>query len=151
MKRLHVGAQVKDLDASIAFYSALFGSEPTVTRKDYAKWMLDDPRVNFSITARGKKGGVDHLGIQVESEDELAESRDRLEKANLSLLDAGEITCCYARSTKHWVIDPDGVPWETFQTHGLAGDYGRDFLTDEVREAEAAKREPEPKAAGTCC
>lgn len=139
MKRLHVGAQVKNLEPSIKFYSALFGAEPSVVRKDYAKWMLDDPRVNFSITARGKTGGVDHLGIQVDSEDELAESKDRLEKADLSLLDAGEITCCYARSSKHWVVDPDGVPWETFQTHGLTGDYGQDFLTDDLRETQEAK------------
>ena len=136
MKRLHVGAQVKDLDASIRFYTALFGSVPTVTRDDYAKWMLEDPRVNFSITARGKAGGVDHLGIQVESEDELAEAKDRLEKADLSLLDSGEITCCYARSNKHWVIDPDGVPWETFQTHALADDYGEDSLTTELQDAQ---------------
>jgi len=134
MKRLHVGAQVKDLDASIRFYTALFGAVPTVTRDDYAKWMLEDPRVNFSITARGKAGGIDHLGIQVENDDELAEAKDRLQKADLSLLDSGEITCCYARSTKHWVIDPDGLPWETFQTHGLTDDYGQDFLTEEVRQ-----------------
>jgi lactoylglutathione lyase len=149
MKRLHVGAQVKDLDASIRFYTALFGSEPTVTRKDYAKWMLEDPRVNFSITARGKTGGVDHLGIQVESEDELAEAKDRLEKADLSLLDAGEITCCYARSSKHWAVDPDGVPWETFQTHGLTDDYGRDFLTEDVRDREMSAREESSKE--PCC
>lgn len=149
MKRLHVGAQVKDLDASIRFYSALFGAEPTVTRKDYAKWMLEDPRVNFSITARGKTGGIDHLGIQVEDEDELAEAKDRLEKADLSLLDSGEITCCYARSTKHWVIDPDGVPWETFKTHGLTDDYGRDFLTDDVRDQQGAERAATAKE--SCC
>ena len=145
MKRLHVGAQVADLDASIRFYTALFGTEPTVTRDDYAKWMLEDPRVNFSITARGKAGGIDHLGIQVEREDELAEAKDRLEKADLSLLDSGEITCCYARSTKHWVIDPDGVPWETFQTHGLTDDYGRDTLTTEIEDAQ------ERQAAKSCC
>ncbi|MEX0922104.1 MAG: ArsI/CadI family heavy metal resistance metalloenzyme [Rhodovibrionaceae bacterium] len=136
MKRLHVGAQVEDLDASIRFYTALFGIQPSVTRDDYAKWMLDDPRVNFSITGRGKQGGIDHLGIQVESEDELAEAKDRLQKADLSLLDSGEVTCCYARSNKHWVIDPDGVPWETFLTHGLAEDYGQDTLSSELQDAQ---------------
>lgn len=145
MKRLHVGAQVKDLDASIGFYTSLFGAAPTVIRDDYAKWMLDDPRVNFSITARGKQGGIDHLGIQVDSEDELAESKDRLEKADLTLLDSGETTCCYARSNKHWVVDPDGVPWETFKTHGLTDDYGQDFLTEDVREQRGQA------GSATCC
>ena len=98
---------------------------------------------------RGKAGGIDHLGIQVDSEDELAEAKDRLEKADLSLLDSGEITCCYARSTKHWVIDPDGVPWETFQTHGLTSEYGRDFLTDDVRDQQKAEGEEKPST--TCC
>jgi len=94
----------------------MFGAEPTRIESDYAKWMLDDPRVNFAISTRGGKPGVDHLGIQTDSADELAELKARAQQADLSLLDEGETTCCYARSEKHWVTDPQGIAWEHFHT-----------------------------------
>jgi lactoylglutathione lyase len=116
MKRFHVHAHVADLQASIAFYSKMFGAEPTRVESDYAKWMLDDPRVNFAISTRGDKPGVDHLGIQTDDAAELAELKARAQAADLALLDEGETTCCYARSEKHWVTDPQGIAWEHFHT-----------------------------------
>jgi catechol 2,3-dioxygenase-like lactoylglutathione lyase family enzyme len=116
MKRFHVHAHVSDLQASIAFYSKMFGAEPTRVEADYAKWMLDDPRINFAISTRDGKPGVDHLGIQTDSADELAELKARAQAADLALLDEGETTCCYARSEKHWVTDPQGIAWEHFHT-----------------------------------
>ena len=116
MKRFHVHAHVDDLKASVAFYSKLFAAEPTRLEGDYAKWMIDDPRINFAVSTRGGKPGVDHLGIQTDSEDELAELRARAEAAGLAVLDEGETTCCYARSDKHWVADPQGIAWEHFHT-----------------------------------
>ena len=116
MKRFHVHAHVDDLKASIAFYSAMFGAEPTRVEADYAKWMLDDPRINFAVSARGGKPGVDHLGIQTDDAGELAELKARAKAADLTLLDEGETACCYARSEKHWVTDPQGIAWEHFHT-----------------------------------
>jgi catechol 2,3-dioxygenase-like lactoylglutathione lyase family enzyme len=116
MKRFHVHAHVDDLQASITFYSKMFGTEPTRIEADYAKWMLDDPRINFAISTRGGKPGVDHLGIQTDNADELAELKARAQQADLALLDEGETTCCYARSEKHWVTDPQGIAWEHFHT-----------------------------------
>jgi len=116
MKRFHVHAHVDDLQASITFYSKMFGVEPTRIEADYAKWMLDDPRINFAISTRGGKPGVDHLGIQTDNADELAELKARAQQADLALLDEGETTCCYARSEKHWVTDPQGIAWEHFHT-----------------------------------
>ncbi|MEY4562450.1 MAG: lactoylglutathione lyase [Pseudomonadota bacterium] len=116
MKRFHVHAHVEDLQASIAFYSRMFGAEPTRVESDYAKWMLEDPRINFAISNRGGSPGVDHLGIQTDSAEELAELKARAEAADMALLDAGEATCCYARSDKHWVTDPQGIAWEHFHT-----------------------------------
>lgn len=116
MKRFHVHAHVEDLQASIAFYSKMFGAEPTRIESDYAKWMLDDPRLNFAISTRGSKPGIDHLGIQTDSEGELAELKARAQAADLALDDEGETTCCYARSDKHWVTDPQGIAWEHFHT-----------------------------------
>ena len=116
MKRFHVHAHVEDLQASIAFYSKLFAAEPARTESDYAKWMLEDPRINFAISTRGGKPGVDHLGIQTESAAELAALKARAQAADLTLLDQGETTCCYARSEKHWVTDPQGIAWEHFHT-----------------------------------
>ena len=124
MKRLHINLGVADLDASIRFYSTLFAAEPTVLKPDYAKWMLDDPRVNFSLSHCGGTAGINHLGIQAESEAELNEVFDRLEAAGGTVLDEGETTCCYARSTKKWITDPQGVAWETFLTHGASVTYG---------------------------
>lgn len=118
MKRFHVHLHVDDLGKSIAFYSKLFASEPARVENDYAKWMLPDPPVNFAISTRGSKAGIDHLGIQTDSADDLAELKARAEAADLALLDEGETTCCYARSEKHWVTDPQGVAWEHFHTLG---------------------------------
>jgi len=116
MKRLHVHLAVEDLAASIRFYSALFASEPTVEKPDYAKWMLDDPRVNFAISQRGAAPGLDHLGIQVESEAELAEMHTRLEGAAMPVDAQPGTACCYARSDKYWTVDPQGIPWESYHT-----------------------------------
>jgi catechol 2,3-dioxygenase-like lactoylglutathione lyase family enzyme len=125
MKRLHVHVGVEDLDRSIGFYSTLFGAAPTVMKSDYAKWMLDDPRVNFAIsTGAHTARGVEHLGIQVESEDELAEVYARLAAADRPVLEEGKTTCCYAKSEKSWIADPDGIVWETFHTTGEATVYG---------------------------
>lgn len=118
MKRFHIHTHVTDLQASIAFYSKLFAAEPTRLESDYAKWMLEDPRINFAISTRGGKPGVDHLGFQTDTEEELAELRTRARDADLTLLDAGETTCCYARSDKYWLLDPQGVAWEQFHTLG---------------------------------
>jgi catechol 2,3-dioxygenase-like lactoylglutathione lyase family enzyme len=118
MKRFHIHTHVQDLQASIAFYSKLFAAEPSRVEADYAKWMLDDPRVNFAISTRGDKPGIDHLGFQTDTEEELAELKARAEAADMALLDEGETTCCYARSDKHWVVDPQGLAWEHFHTLG---------------------------------
>ncbi len=124
MKRLHVHVGVADLDKSIDFYSHLFAAAPTVRKNDYAKWMLEDPRVNFAISSRPDGGGVRHLGIQVESADELAEVYDRLKKAGGPVFEEGRTTCCYAKSEKSWITDPQGVSWETFLTTGESTTYG---------------------------
>jgi catechol 2,3-dioxygenase-like lactoylglutathione lyase family enzyme len=116
MKRFHVHAHVDDLKASVAFYSKLFAAEPTRLESDYAKWMIEDPRINFAISTRGGKPGVDHLGFQTDSDEELVELKERAQAADMSVLDEGETTCCYARSEKHWVTDPQGIAWEHFHT-----------------------------------
>jgi catechol 2,3-dioxygenase-like lactoylglutathione lyase family enzyme len=116
MKRFHVHAHVADLEASIAFYSKLFAAEPTRVEPDYAKWMLDDPRINFAISTRGGSPGVDHLGIQAETDEELGELKRRAQQADLAMLDQGEASCCYARSDKYWLVDPQGIAWEQYRT-----------------------------------
>lgn len=126
MKRLHVHIAVDDLSKSIDFYSTLFGAPPAVTKDDYAKWMLDDPHVNFAISARARVAGVDHLGIQVDSADELQDLAARLKDAGETTRDQEATTCCYARSDKAWVTDPSGLRWETFFTFGEATSYGED-------------------------
>lgn len=118
MKRFHVHAHVENLQANIAFYSAMFGVEPARIEPDYAKWMLDDPRINFAISTRGDKPGVDHLGIQADTPEELAEMKARANAAELAMNDDGETTCCYARSEKHWLTDPQGIAWEQYHTLG---------------------------------
>ncbi len=133
MKRFHIHIAVEKLDEAIRFYSALFGAAPVKTKPDYAKWMLDDPRVNFAISTRAKKKGVDHLGIQVEEESELNELRSRLEKADMKVLDEGATTCCYARSDKSWVQDPAGIPWEAYRTMEDA-----QFFSDSTGSTESA-------------
>lgn len=124
MKRLHVHVGVENLAQSIRFYSALFGAEPSVTKADYAKWMLEDPRVNFAISAGHATRGIEHLGIQVEDEAELAEVYDRLKAADRPVLEEGSTTCCYAKSEKSWIADPQGVVWEAFLTRGESTVYG---------------------------
>jgi hypothetical protein len=116
MKRFHVHVHVEDLPKNIAFYSAMFNQPPARSETDYAKWMLDDPPVNFAISTRGDKPGVDHLGIQVETPQELAQLKDNAARADMTLLDEGPTTCCYARSDKYWLTDPQGIAWEHFQT-----------------------------------
>ncbi len=116
MKRFHVHAHVEDLAASIAFYSKMFAAEPARVESDYAKWMLEDPRINFAISTRGGKPGVDHLGLQTDNAEELIELKARAEAADMTLLDEGATTCCYARSDKHWITDPQGIAWEHFHT-----------------------------------
>ncbi len=116
MKRMHIHIAVENLDTSIRFYSALFGAEPTKVKPDYAKWQLEDPRVNFAISNHAGAKGVDHLGLQAEDADELTGIRERLAKAELSVFDEGETQCCYAKSDKSWVKDPSGIAWEAYQT-----------------------------------
>jgi predicted enzyme related to lactoylglutathione lyase len=124
MKRMHVHVAVEDLQQSIGFYSALFAAEPSIVKSDYAKWMLEDPRVNFAISARGRQAGLDHLGIQVEAADELQEVYERLHKAGSNVIEQGQTNCCYAKSEKSWIDDPSGISWETFLTTGESTDYG---------------------------
>jgi predicted enzyme related to lactoylglutathione lyase len=143
MKRLHVHMSVENLSQSIGFYSALFAAQPVVTKPDYAKWMLDDPRVNFAISTRGRQPGLDHLGIQVESADELQEVYGRLHQAGGNVVEQGQTACCYAKSEKAWIDDPAGVAWETFFTTGESITYGDG---SGEREARVAHRKPE-----ACC
>lgn len=127
MKRIHIHVGVENLDASIKFYSTLFDTEPSVTKDDYAKWMLDDPRVNFAISSENHAAkGIEHLGIQAESADELEGVFTRLRKADAPVLEEGQTTCCYAQSEKSWISDPDGVVWEAFYTNGQSVVYGDD-------------------------
>jgi catechol-2,3-dioxygenase len=124
MKRMHIHVGVERLDQAIPFYSALFGEQPTKTKSDYAKWMLDDPRINFAISTRGNTTGVDHLGIQVDEENELGNLRERLKSADVSLFDEGETVCCYSRSDKSWVEDPAGIAWEAYRSMEEAQFFG---------------------------
>lgn len=123
MKRFHVSVGVADLDKSIEFYRTLFGEEPAVVKSDYAKWMLEDPRLNFSINA-GHRRGVNHVGLQADTIEELGDIQARLDAAQAAVLDEPDVECCYARSTKTWVNDPDELKWETFVTHGQTTRYG---------------------------
>ena len=151
MKRLHVHVSVDDLAASSRFYSTLFAAEPTVTRPDYVKWMLDDPRVNFAISTRSGKTGLDHLGIQVETQDELHEVYDRLQAADRPVLDEGATTCCYAQSEKSWITDPPGLSWETFLTHGESTVYGDSADLGPIRVATSAACCTAETPQGVCC
>jgi catechol 2,3-dioxygenase-like lactoylglutathione lyase family enzyme len=165
MKRLHVHVAVDDLAQSTRFYSTLFAAEPTVIKDDYVKWMLEDPRVNFAISTRpGRAVGISHLGIEAEDEVELAEVYDRLARAERPTLEAKATTCCYARSDKQWIADPQGVPWETFLTYGESTVYGEGSpaelkeisetacCTPACCEPEASgQAAPQPAAASACC
>ena len=144
MKRFHVHVGVENLDQSIAFYSTLFSAAPTVTKPDYAKWMLDDPRVNFAISSDNHAAkGIEHLGIQVEDNAELADVYARLKAVDRPVVEEGATTCCYAKSEKSWIADPDGVMWETFLTSGEATVYGDSPALETLVSATAAD--------GQCC
>jgi predicted enzyme related to lactoylglutathione lyase len=153
MKRLHVHVAVDDLHRSMDFYSALFASRPTVVKSDYAKWMLDDPRVNFAISTRGRQPGLDHLGIQVEDHNELHEVNARLHKAGGAVVEQGQTNCCYAKSEKSWIDDPAGISWETFLTTGESTDYGDgsgERVARVAHEKSCCAPEPAPTAACGC-
>ncbi|WP_269498724.1 ArsI/CadI family heavy metal resistance metalloenzyme [Castellaniella sp. S9] len=158
MKRFHVHVAVADLSASIRYYSALFAAEPTTVKSDYAKWALDDPRVSFAISVRGTspdKLGVDHLGIQVETDEELAEMQDRLVSASLPLQKQSNTTCCYAKSDKYWSVDPQGVAWESFQTLESAPTYGQSRQATDSGGVcctpVPSSFDMEPKVENACC
>ncbi len=158
MKRMHVHVAVQDIPNATKFYSALFATQPTVVKPDYAKWMLDDPRLNFAISKRGKHPGLDHLGIQVESQEELHEVYARLRKAGGDIIEQGETACCYAKSEKSWIDDPAGLSWETFFTKGEITEYG-DGTGERVARVVDAKAccepqvglEPSRQVASACC
>ena len=140
MKRFHVHVGVTELDRSIAFYSNLFGADPAVVKPDYAKWMLDDPRINFAISMReGATKGIEHIGLQVENRAELAEVYGRLIAADRPVLEEGATTCCYAQSEKSWIADPDGVTWEAFLTEGESTIYGENPDFGQLASADAAE------------
>jgi catechol 2,3-dioxygenase-like lactoylglutathione lyase family enzyme len=154
MNRFHVHLNVTDLDASIRFYSELFATAPTVHKHDYAKWMLDDPRINFAVSSTGRAPGVDHLGLQVDSADELAALGRRLDAAGGSVVPEDATVCCYARSDKLWTEDPQGTRWESFHTLGEATTY---HAGDVACATDGAACTPDPKAmkpnvqAGAAC
>ncbi len=136
MKRFHVHVAVADLEQSIQFYTTFFNTQPSVKKEDYAKWMLDDPRINFAISKRGTQPGLDHLGIQVEDAESLKEISVRLKEAKQQILEQEKTTCCYAQGDKAWVHDPQGIAWESFHTIGEATTYGEDVQLQ--RESKAA-------------
>ena len=143
MKRFHVHVSVDDLAASIRFYSTIFGQQPTVTKDDYAKWMVDDPRINFAISKRGHAAGVNHLGIQVDTDEELGELRSRVASADVALLDQANASCCYAKSNKYWAMDPQGVAWETYHSMDSIPTFGDDTASKALAEKQAS--------GGACC
>ncbi|MFO7542736.1 MAG: ArsI/CadI family heavy metal resistance metalloenzyme [Thiobacillus sp.] len=158
MKRLHVHVAVDDLAASIRFYSALFAADPTVAKADYAKWMLDDPRVNFAISARGATPGLNHLGVQVESADELAEMGARLSKLETKVVEEMGTACCYAKSDKYWATDPQGIAWETYHTLDsvpvFGGQAASGCCVPEPAVAKVSSCIPvkaKPASSGECC
>jgi len=154
MKRLHVHVSVEDIPHSIGFYSALFATEPAVVKPDYAKWMLEDPRVNFAISTRGGEPGLDHLGIQVENTDELQEVYARLRKAGGNIIEQGETACCYAKSEKSWIDDPAGISWETFHTTGesiVYGDGSGENMARVAHEKQGAVPDANQAKTTACC
>ena len=148
MKRLHVHVSVGDLAESVRFYSTLFAAAPSIIKPDYAKWMLDDPRVNFAISTRGKRAGLDHLGIQVENEEELHAVYERMQGADRPVLEEGATTCCYARSEKAWISDPQGLAWETSLTRGESTVYGDSIDLGPIRTTAGTFSSAPP---GACC
>ncbi len=150
MKRFHVHVSVEDLDANIHFYSTVFGQSPAVRKDDYAKWMLDDPRINFAISRRGAAPGLDHLGVQVESDQELSALRAQVGGAEIAALDQAGANCCYAKSDKYWITDPQGIAWETFHTLDSIPVFGADTLQQPEADG-AACCAPEPAADESAC
>jgi len=147
MKRMHIHVAVDNIERSIVFYNALFGQEPTKIKDDYAKWMLNDPRVNFAISNHNEKLGVNHLGLQVDAAEELTAVRGRMKKADMAMFDEGKTECCYAQSDKSWVQDPAGIPWEAFQTMAEA-----EFYSDhQANSQESSCCTPESKGQAGCC
>jgi catechol 2,3-dioxygenase-like lactoylglutathione lyase family enzyme len=150
MKRFHVHVAVNDLDRSISFYTAMFGEEPSVVKSDYAKWMLEDPRINFAISNRGQTAGVNHLGMQAEDDAELESIHANLQKADAAVVAEKGAHCCYAKSDKYWVTDPQGIAWESFRSLGTIPLFG----TAES-EVSAATESPScgarPSSAASCC
>lgn len=151
MKRFHVSVAVADLGRSTRFYTTLFGAEPTVLKEDYAKWMLEDPRINFSIGTSGRSKGISHVGLQADTMDELEEIQARLTNAAEETFDQPHAKCCYATSSKTWVRDPDAVAWETFVTHGESTRYGDDRVPEDVYRAKDAARCCEDEFRSGCC
>jgi catechol 2,3-dioxygenase-like lactoylglutathione lyase family enzyme len=148
MKRFHVHVSVDDLDANIRFYSTVFGTQPSVVKPDYAKWMLDDPRVNFALSKRGARPGLDHLGLQVDAAEELVQLREQVGRAEIAAFDQTGAACCYAKSNKYWVTDPQGIAWETFHTLDSVPVFGEDNrIAPPAQEAEACCK-PASKPAG---
>ena len=150
MKRIHLHVSVPNLAQSIRFYATLFGAPPTVEKADYAKWMLEDPRVNFAISQRGAARGIDHIGVQAETADELSELSGRLKAADIQTFDEQGAHCCYAQGDKSWVTDPAGVRWETFFTFGEATTYGEDSSRSEPDAGACCGAQP-ASAAKACC
>lgn len=142
MKRFHVHMAVEDIERNVSFYSTLFGAAPSVLKPDYAKWMLEDPRVNFAISKRGARAGLDHVGIQAENEVELEDVRSRLARAGQNLVKQEETSCCYSKSNKYWVQDPQGVAWEAFHTLGEVPVFG---------DGELATQSGRPDIKAACC
>jgi len=151
MKRFHAHVRVDDLESSVRFYSTLFGSQPSVLKADYAKWMLDDPRVNFAITAGSSTTGLDHLGLQVESDEDLAAITERFDEAGRSVAKQQNATCCYAQGNKGWVSDPSGISWETFHTFGESTVYGADLRPESSKLETEACCTPAPSSTSACC
>jgi catechol 2,3-dioxygenase-like lactoylglutathione lyase family enzyme len=146
MKRLHIHVGVVNLDEAVRFYSTLFGADPIKRKPDYAKWLLDDPWMNFAISTRAQKTGIDHLGIQVEDEAELTELRERLKAGDTDVVDEGETVCCYARSEKSWIQDPAGIPWEAYRTMEDA-----QVFSGQANSTDGACCTPETKGQPDCC
>ena len=144
MKRFHIHVAVDDLAANIRFYSAMFGAQPAVTKPDYAKWMIEDPRINFAISSRGMPAGIDHIGFQVDSADELQALRAQVDAAEIAASPTDAANCCYAKSEKYWITDPQGVAWETYHTLDSIPTFGADT-------GKAVAKATEVKAASACC
>lgn len=151
MKRLHVHVSVDNLNDSIRFYSAMFSTQPTVTKTDYAKWMLDDPRVNFAISQRSAELGLNHLGVQVESPEELAEMHQRLQGLQTNLTEETDAACCYAKSDKYWVTDPQGIAWETFHTLDSIPVFGENHGVADPSACCVPAVKPAQAESATCC